>query len=138
MNAKPVNENAETIDDSTLYRMVAPNRFAPLKKEPTTVNWRKWLLHPKAIVMAGAISFVLAGIFPPWLYTVYETGNSYHSGKRGELNAGYYCLFNPPAPKDEFEGVKLDGERLLVELACVAVATGAMWFVCKRQPTEDR
>ncbi len=100
----------------------------------------------KGIVSAAAVAFVLAGLFPPWLYTYYSTGSggrfSYEPGGHSERNAGYHFIFTPPPPREgEIQyGIKLDMPRVLIEWACIAAISGAALFllgsVKAQQPDE--
>jgi len=115
--------------DSTLYRMVAPGRFAPVPEETIDVKIFKHLRTRKTIVAIAAVAFVLTGLFPPWLQTL--NLESIHE----RTVAGYSCVFSPPQPKAhgwdrEFYGIERDTSRLLVEWSCIVVATGAAWFLC--------
>jgi len=78
------------------------------------------------IVSLAALLFVLAAVFPPWVYTFDRTGS--HS----RTSADYQFILTPPTPQDTgpFYGVEIDGPRLAVEWACVLVAAGAVWFCC--------
>ncbi len=124
----------------TLYRMVAPGKFAPVREEAAKANFAKFLSREKTTVAVAALAFVLAGLFPPWLYTEDHTNSNSRYGPPGrhlQFNAGYHCIFSAPQRTGEFGGVKLDIERLLIEWACIGVATGAVWFVCKTLPNGD-
>jgi hypothetical protein len=124
----PFDKN-ETPKSATLYRMVAPGRFAPVPKETATAKLSKGrlgLLCRETIVIAAAVAFIAAGLFPPWLYTVHAQGAHTLS------NAGYSFILKPPPPKEDYApfGIQLDTSRLLIEWACILVFSGAAWFLC--------
>jgi CheY-like chemotaxis protein len=91
----------------------------------------------KVILLCGAIAFVWCGLFPPWLYTVYQTGTRDEAGVRSESDAGYCFILAPPRPRAEAPayGVKLDTGRLLIEWVCILAATGAAWAIFRTQKT---
>lgn len=81
----------------------------------------------KFVLLCGVFVFVCCGLYPPWLYTYSITG----SGVGSEKDAGYHFILNPPLPERDSPllGVKLDGERLLIEWGCVLAISGAAWGI---------
>ena len=129
-DAKPASER---VPDSTLYRMVVPGRFAPVAAQTGTATLSRLLWTRKTIAVMAALAFVLAGLFPPWLYTVNVTGMHLRR------DAGYSFLLSPPHRSKETPflgawetvwGIQLDTPRLLIEWACISVASGAAWLLC--------
>lgn len=135
MNSKSAEQNVEAVDSSTLYRMVAPGRFAQVKEQPAKANLLKLLWHPKTIVAVGAIAFALVGLFPPWLRILDYSGSlSTHS----QYDAGYSFICFPPSAKpmsrrnifdDFYYGIQIDTSRLAVEWLCILIVTGAALFI---------
>lgn len=141
-------------EPSVLYRLVGPGRFAPVPRESTMGSlanavpaWLAGLLTRKTIVALGAIAFVLAGLFPPWLRTL--DVESVHLLR----NAGYAFIASPPTPGNDgykvlqpelpgrlspLGGIRLDTSRLLVEWCCILVMAGAAWFVCGVSKPKDQ
>jgi hypothetical protein len=86
----------------------------------------------KIILVLAALAIVVSGLFPPWLYTIYATGTREEVGYRSEKSAGYHFLLRPPPPEIDDHpgfGVKLDGERLLIEWVCIVAAGTAAWTI---------
>src|SRR5688572_2839498 len=101
-----------------------------------------------AVIIAGAL-IVVAGLFPPWMFTFHRSGTGQNIGWQSERNAGYALVFQPPAPRfftfsssDEVEvddsdvtdvvyasfGVRLDTHRLLIEWICILVTFAVVWW----------
>lgn len=136
-------------ESSTLYREIAPGRFAPVKLERLTVRFAKQLRSRKTIVAVAAIAFVLAGLFPPWLYTL-----DLADGPHARRDAGFAFIFSPPKQEKaryigyppgfipdggasmdfppKLFGIQLDTRRLLVEWACILAVGGAALLLCSR------
>jgi hypothetical protein len=123
---------SEQVPDSTLYRMVAPGKFAPVAAQNAPATLSRLLWTRKTIVVVAALAFVLAGLFPPWFYTVDVTGVHFRR------DAGYsFILFPPPSSKGTLSlgdwktvwGIQLDTRRLLIEWACISVTGGAGWLL---------
>jgi CheY-like chemotaxis protein len=97
------------------------------------IAWRlkQRLGAQKFIVLCGAVAFIWCGLFPPWLYTFYQTGTRDEAGMRSQTDAGYYFILTPPPPLDRHPayGVKLDTSRLLIEWACILAVSGAAWAI---------
>jgi hypothetical protein len=94
--------------------------------------------------------FILACLFPPWLYTFDLNGRG---GGHSRKPAGYYFITHPPPPEEppheptppdlpDFSkdsaavaiakrhyGVQIDLTRLAIEWAALAAATGMVWVV---------
>jgi len=88
-------------------------------------------------LMVAAIAIAVSGLFPPWFYTVYQTGTRDNTGYRSQKSAGYHFLLRPPPPElDDHPafGVKLDGERLLIEWVCIVAAATAAWTIAGMSP----
>ena len=93
----------------------------------------------KTILFWTTLAIVVCGLFPPWLYTFYRTGTSDVPGMRSEKDAGCHFILTPPSIKSdplywqyssterEALGVKLDGERLLIEWVCILAVGGGVW-----------
>lgn len=88
----------------------------------------------RRIVILGVVLFVLMGLFPPWIYIA-----AIPRGGPVEKPAGYYLLFDPPAPEKSgpIWGVRVDVVRLLVQWAVVGAFTGA-FFLRRRLPPVPR
>jgi Tfp pilus assembly protein PilV len=71
----------------------------------------------KAVVLWGALAFLLCGLFPPWLYNA--------SGRFRARSAGYGFIL---ANGDSAPGDVIDVNRRGVEWLCVLAATGVAWF----------
>ena len=103
------------------------------------IAWRlkQRLGAQKFILLCGAIAFVWCGLFPPWLYTYYQTGTRDFAGMRSQTDAGYFFILAPPRPLDRHQayGVKLDTGRLLIEWACILAISGAAWVIFRTQKT---
>jgi hypothetical protein len=78
----------------------------------------------------GLALFLLASLFPPWVYTLQRPGI-----RVAHRNAGYRLIFTPPAPKREsmLYGVALDVQRLVVEYLVVGVGSAAFFFAGSRK-----
>ena len=93
---------------------------------------------PKPMAYSGKVILVLvmsavatSGLFPPWLYTIYATGTRGEVGYHSEKSAGCHFLLTPPPPEIDHAacGIKLDGERLLIEWACIIAVGVAAWAI---------
>jgi hypothetical protein len=75
--------------------------------------------------------FILACLFPPWLYSL-NGPNGIHSRKP----AGYYFIAKPPAPESSYPtyGVEIDLTRLAIEWAALAAITGMVWVFVVKPP----
>jgi hypothetical protein len=75
----------------------------------------------------AVLVFLLATLFPPWLYVYDQNGSA---GAHARKPAGYYCMLTPPSPQGTgvAYGVSLDTSRLMLEWVCILVTTGAAWF----------
>jgi hypothetical protein len=81
----------------------------------------------KTVLVCASLAILATGLFPPWLYTCYQTGTKDSPGVRSEHNAGYHVIFAPPAPEYvgwPASGVRLDVGRLLVEWMCILTGAG--------------
>lgn len=67
----------------------------------------------KAVVLCGALAFLLCGLFPPG-YCILSEGR--------QLNCGYNFIIND-------DNARIDLVRLGIEWLCVLVATGAAWVL---------
>lgn len=86
----------------------------------------------KRILFYASLAVLISGLFPPWLYTCYVTGTSDNAGMRSEHSAGYCLILTPPPPENigwQASGVKLDGERLLLEWICILATAGLIWGI---------
>jgi len=74
----------------------------------------------KKIIIAGIVVFILAGLFPPWIYTLHV--QAFDTEKPAE----YALIFYPPDTEeyDPEYGVELDFSRLAVQWLVVIAATG--------------
>lgn len=113
----------EIIESSTLYRMVAPGRFAPVPKETDAEKLARCLWSRRTIVAVAAAAFLFVGLFPPWLRTLDVAGN--HT----QTDGGCSFILSPPSPLRPF-GIQLDTTRLLIEWSCVVVTASAAWYLC--------
>lgn len=76
----------------------------------------------KTFVVAAAI-FLLVTVCPPWLYTTHRPVNG--GVQISQRPAGFYPIFDPPAPerREPGFGIALDFPLLFLEWLAVAVAT---------------
>ncbi|MCP3669819.1 MAG: hypothetical protein GY814_05200 [Gammaproteobacteria bacterium] len=86
----------------------------------------------KTLIIAGVLVFILAGSFPPWLYTLHVNRID------TEKPAGYAPIFDPPNPEknDHYHGIKLDASRLVVQWLVIIAGTGlGLLLTCKKSET---
>jgi hypothetical protein len=126
---------------AVLYQKVGPGQFSPVGKPPFIFPplWLYRLIdgqtvrklsadcikRRKIIVVASAVAFLLAGLFPPWVQTF--DLNSTHT----RTAAGYAFILSPP-PLTEYSysiGIQLDTSWLWIELTCVQAISVAVWFL---------
>jgi hypothetical protein len=74
----------------------------------------------KRLIIVGVLVFILAGLFPPWIYTLHVNRID------TEKPAGYAPIFDPPSPEkyNKYYGIKLDVSRLAVQWIIIISATG--------------
>ncbi|MCP4331655.1 MAG: hypothetical protein GY785_03275 [Gammaproteobacteria bacterium] len=79
----------------------------------------------KTLIVVGVLVFILAGLFPPWLYTLHVNNID------REKPAGYAPIFDPPYPENDDirYGVELDVSRLTVQWVVILTATGLCVFL---------
>jgi hypothetical protein len=103
--------------------------------------------------------FILACLFPPWLYTFDLNGRG---GGHSRKPAGYYFIATPPQPEEppqtsplpsqandpdfveyakqskanakKYYGVQIDFIRLTIEWAALAAVTGMVWVFVVKPP----
>jgi hypothetical protein len=139
-DSKP-EKKSEADASAVLYQKVGPGQFSPVRKPPFIFPplWLYRLIdrqtarklsadciqRRKIIVVASAVAFLLAGLFPPWVQTF--DLNSTHT----RTAAGYAFIVSPPPPSEYSYsiGIQLDTSRLWIELACVLAISIAMWFL---------
>ncbi len=74
----------------------------------------------KRALWIGAVFFFLMAVFPPWTVTTLARG-----GRATLTHASHYrFIWRAPSVDDEVEAASVDGERLLIGWAVVAVLTG--------------
>ena len=116
----------------------------------STMRFLKLLLSRKTIVILAVCTFVGAGLFPPWLYTVEFTGT--HT----RTDAGFAFILKPPSPQQISQqdfilrptlaernpalvhGIQLDISKLLIEWACIIAIGGAAWFLSANSMAKQR
>lgn len=76
-------------------------------------------LRPFILLASGCVAILL--FFPPWVYT-YDRNGTY--GAHSKRPAGHIFAFTPPVPDgiSEFDGVRIDGPRLISETAALLCA----------------
>jgi hypothetical protein len=137
----PSDEAAVTLEKSSskaIYHMVGPGRFAQVSDKFISVKslFQLW----NTILAIATVAFIVAGLFPPWLYT-FDT-----SGVHSRKNAGYSFISQPPATDfesankelkrigiqpylPEYYGIQIDYIRLSIEWICILVIFGAAWLL---------
>lgn len=88
----------------------------------------------RKILVAGALLFLLSGLFPPWVYTYDRNGDA---GGHTQKPAGYKFIFSPPSPETHpqysglniFFGVRVDFSRLLIQWSTIGGLVGFCLFL---------
>ena len=81
----------------------------------------------KRILIGSAAAILLMLLFPPWSYSLsLKTGPTIRA-----TAGGYSFLGSPPKPYGGWGTVRLDLQRLLVQLAAVATVAGAALVLTK-------
>lgn len=94
-------------------------------------------MNQKTIIgIAGLIIFLMC-LFPPWLQ-VYR-----HPGMPAAQTsaAGYHSILSAPLPIEQemygrnidYVGIKLDIQRLFLQIVAVSVLTGALLFIARKK-----
>jgi hypothetical protein len=76
------------------------------------------------IIGFAVLLFLIAALFPPWVYTFDRNGSHSHSP------AGYQFILSAPTPQESgpLYGVEIDLTRLAVEWVSILAASSAVWF----------
>jgi hypothetical protein len=97
----------------------------------------------KSVLVGAAVAVIMSVLFPPWIYTFDRLSTSDRPGGHCEVSAGYAPLFKPPNADfgttnvtipdyyqrfyNDFDGLKLDLSRLLVEWVGILAVSGVAW-----------
>jgi FtsH-binding integral membrane protein len=137
------NDLDATLPIGTPESQSTPPRPISETKEPS--NSRNEVMDTsrkqRLIVILAACALIVALLFPPWLYTYDKNGSL---GAHSTKSAGYCCLIWAPVPERDYwgkaqpeYGVRIDSTRLLLEFACIAVASAVAFLFASVKPPPE-